>query len=535
MNRTAFGREQLAWSNLLAAARDVGWMNPATGDSSSPAHTLPSEPCLLRALLEWDGQAGCSSIDPAVRTRLERWLAVGATLRSAWPREWSAAITEWLGPRLYFAHASDMSPATPLVAIVSSRLGRNSQRLPRWPQLIDSILQSMRRKSARPLLVAGTTLYESVRQMGQIAELPGLHFSTPRSELAHSDWLRALLRKLESEPAEESSLLGQVEISPILSANENVSCHEPLQDRISLALADAVHVLSIRPGGVVERLLGQRLDDDRFPAASTYLALTDGLLRQPGKSETQWLDRGAVGWYLPCNERIHPELSCRARKGQHSLSVQQITAPLHRRDLAAGEPWPFLCHCTRGSSGRLPDESQTEYHTRQWLSGTVELCSPLEVLARICRHGCLHGNAELNRAQEAVVSFSEVPLAELLAGRTYRPHLGRWDWEPYGTLIRRRALIDQGARAVIYGDESDYRELDESQRPFFQPLGQTTRGGRNWSIEREYRLLGNLDLKQLPREAVTLFVRFRAEALQLARWCDWPVLWIEDLPCKGAR
>jgi hypothetical protein len=45
----------------------------------------------------------------------------------------------------------------------------------------------------------------------------------------------------------------------------------------------------------------------------------------------------------------------------------------------------------------------------------------------------------------------------------------------------------------------------------------------DWSIEREWRYLGELDLRGLPGEAAFLFVPTRAEAESLAAVSPWPI------------
>jgi hypothetical protein len=121
-----------------------------------------------------------------------------------------------------------------------------------------------------------------------------------------------------------------------------------------------------------------------------------------------------------------------------------------------------------------------------------------------------------------------VPLVELLSRRQFRSHLGRWDWEPYGILVRREALERLGARQVIYGDEAEYKQLADQDKPYFQPRGmKNTRNNQDWSSEREWRLLGDLIFAELPSESILVFVGTRTEAQQIARRCQWPVVWKE--------
>jgi hypothetical protein len=195
------------------------------------------------------------------------------------------------------------------------------------------------------------------------------------------------------------------------------------------------------------------------------------------------------------------------------------------KSLDDGE-WPYLAHCTRGNSGPLPNESLEQFRDRAWSAGVIPNSHPLSTLQQILNDQRIKGNAWLTRSQQPCVSFSEVSLTELLSRRQFRSHLGRWDWEPYGILVRLEALEQVGARPVFYGDEADYQQLDDVDKPYFQPRGtKSTRSNQDWTREREWRLIGDLNFAKLPRESIIVFVATKTEAQQVARRCQWPVLW----------
>jgi hypothetical protein len=312
----------------------------------------------------------------------------------------------------------------------------------------------------------------------------------------------------------------------------------PLQDRISIALADRVWSLSLRRGGTLEKLIEVRLIDPTFPPGSVFVTLPKATpssklvarrsLSNKRAGDLQWLKRGAVGWLVATRafSGSGPLRHCHAN-GPGSVTVQQIAAPLPQawRSLTADDPWPYLVHCTRGRTGPLPEESEQSFRQRVWSHPHEIVWHPLETLGHICREGRLRGTASITRTAERCVSFSAVPLVPLLKCRTFRSHLGRWDWEPYGLLILREALQAIGAQEVIYGDESDYQRLDSRQRPYFQPRRRKGMTQQVWSEEREWRILGDVDLRLLPSNSVMVFVRTQIEAQQFARYCPWPVLW----------
>ena len=130
---------------------------------------------------------------------------------------------------------------------------------------------------------------------------------------------------------------------------------------------------------------------------------------------------------------------------------------------------------------------------------------------------------------------------ELPTLRQFRTHRSRWDFEPFGLCVDRQWLHDRGARPVIYGDEVTWQGLPDADRPFFQLTHPTDRATESsapaidWSVEREWRHVGDLDLRELkPDQALVFVPRFEA-AMRLADVSPWPItLWpdpsVIDLP-----
>ena len=92
--------------------------------------------------------------------------------------------------------------------------------------------------------------------------------------------------------------------------------------------------------------------------------------------------------------------------------------------------------------------------------------------------------------------------------------------------------MHRGARPVLYGDESMWQNMNESDRPFFQPAhssGSTsddTDSGIDWTVEREWRHIGDLDLSRLSHEDALVFVPNFAAARRLSAVSPWPItLW----------
>ncbi len=128
----------------------------------------------------------------------------------------------------------------------------------------------------------------------------------------------------------------------------------------------------------------------------------------------------------------------------------------------------------------------------------------------------------LIRSPINVVCFTEWSPEQIVIRRRFRQHLSRWDFEGYGLCIDRNWLQQQGARPAIYGDQECWRRLSSRERPFFQLAH--SKSGVAWRVEREWRHLGDVDLRELsPRQAI-VFVRFEAEISLVSLESRWPVV-----------
>lgn len=158
------------------------------------------------------------------------------------------------------------------------------------------------------------------------------------------------------------------------------------------------------------------------------------------------------------------------------------------------------------------------------LIGDPDLASrrPIDALCRIVRSGRLVAAATATSKHEPVVCFSAVSLAELLDRRCFRPHLGRWDYEPYGIAIRRSRADSLGIQSVIYGPPQLRRTLCEAERFRFHPIGKTY----DWRAEKEWRSRATIDLSKIPPQDVRVFAADDCESRQRLAGCRWPVSFI---------
>ncbi len=534
-------RIQVCIPDVDRVLRRLGWIDADRNFDRAPStHHDGQGDCWLRHWLD-DDSSNQRQLNAHGRQCVKHLVEAGWTVRDSWPRSWGESTTKWLGRRLFVGQASLFSPATQHHALLSSRIGRHGSAQPDWPRWIDATLQHIRQHRGQLLVAPGTTLAELVTQFASSARLPiTIARWTQQDDI--EAWLSGVLDSIchtidaMNHPARNELLL-----SPMLEPADDRFCDLPLQDRVSIGLADRAWLLSLRTGGTLEKLIQERLTDPMFPTASVFVRLShpsrtseydqrSTSLGKPAK-DNRWLERGAVGWLVASRtfSGAGPLRHCQAN-GSKCATLQQIVAPFPRvwQEVHPDDEWPYLVHCTRGFAGPLPAESEQSFRQRVWVHPESVVWRPLETLSYLCQEGRLRGTASMTRTAERCVSFSAVPLVPLLTRRTFRSHLGRWDWEPYGLLIRRDALQAIGARHVIYGDESDYACLHSHQQPFFQPQQRKGEQQHEWSEEREWRVLGDVDLRMLPNNSVIAFVRSQREARQFARYCNWPVLWLEE-------
>lgn len=372
--------------------------------------------------------------------------------------------------------ANRLTPPTgpPLVALVSSRLGQDISRHRRVAAFLDRSADETRRRGGRWLVAAGSAIAPWAQRAAELFQVP----ITWLADEAHAGDVRHRDRNLGRDDA-------------------------------VIAMADRVDAVYARRGGTIARGLAQRLQSDRN--ATVRVAVWP----EKQSADAALIVQGAIGWYLPPPSRPAPTPIDGKQRWQ-------IADPDEQSDLDH-EPW--LVHCTRGVHGPWLGETERQYRDSILLAGgdggDPSRRDPIDSLIRIIQTQRLIGSSVASSRTDPVVCFSACRLVDLLDRRQYRSHLMRWDYEPYGILIRKSAAIAAGARPVIYGDPSIKRRLPPAQRYRHHPPGKT----HDWKSEREWRFLGSIDLASLAAEDLRVFCRDTQENRRRLRRCPWPVIW----------
>lgn len=352
----------------------------------------------------------------------------------------------------------------PSVAVVSSRIGHSPELQQRVAHFTSLSVAQCRRDNGVLLVASGTAIEPYLRRAAELFDVPTLSIDD-------------------------------------VSAKSKKSQLEPNRDRILIAAADRVDAVHLRPNGTIHRAIADRLLH-RNDVSTRIVVASDN-----SATLLELLDRGAVGWYL------NDDSATAAKPGSNSADLDSDSSWIDDSD-------QWLIHCTRGTDDAWPGQTEHQ-HLDQLLLGRVETHpgSALTTLRRIVRTRILTASAIVTDRQFPVVCFSQRSLVDVIRNRRYRPHLHRWDNEPYGIAIRKSALQSRGAAPVIYFDQQTRGQCAPEDRFRLQSRGRTY----DWTEEAEWRSPRSVDLRKLEKADIKVFVPSRDQAEQLASLCDWPI------------
>ena len=392
--------------------------------------------------------------------------------------------------------ASSSSPHVLLKAtrfIGSSRLPKNLDSI---PGLFAGLLKlAVQLHGGQAIILNGkqTACERFVRRIGQLFDIK--------------------VRRVESMPPDRNKISERIE-QVVKTGTRPVIVFDAEDrgiDRGLMDIADHTFVLSLRNNGTVHQAALDRLASGR----TLDLLIDRSLVKK--KTAKQLLSNGATGWYLLEDESTHPP-------DQHETDANQLTGGTVI-DLKHETGQDFLLHWTRRRHGPWPEQTESEFLDDLLFGSSRKQHDAIKSLYRILATERLLASADLTRDRRPVVCFSDLTFAELLERRVFRSHLSRWDFEPYGIAIRRDWLASQGAQPVCYGDEELWGRLPDQDRPFFQFNSADSKV--DWSIEAEWRIQDDIDLRKVPLAEALVFVPSIEQAKIIQDICRWPIVIIE--------
>ena len=294
----------------------------------------------------------------------------------------------------------------------------------------------------------------------------------------------------------------------------------PLHDRAVAFLSDRLFAIEVRLGGKIANLIRTRLQHSEIPSATTYISLA-AVPNGPKflNSVDDPLALGAIGWIANDSKSTNQRNTNVYTTEFGNCTYQPIMA--FEALQKSFKKW--LCHCTRARCGPWPDQSLEQFHDEILQSPWDHAPTSFESLRRILCQKRLIGTNQFRRGSLKTVCFSERPIDQLLSMRRFQSHIARWDWEPYGILIDRQWLVEQGAKAVRYVPANEAKKLNREELPFVQVLGNKY-NSIDWSNEQVWRIGGDIRLNLIPSSKAFVFVPTLDEAREIQSISRWPVL-----------
>jgi hypothetical protein len=371
--------------------------------------------------------------------------------------------------------------ADPLIAVSSSRLGHDSRLHRNVCQFLCRSLLDCRHRGASLLVASGSAIEPWAVRAAELFAVPLIRLSVNRDDQS----AEIVVRSRDGAPLS--------------------------RDAAVIGLADRVDAVYVRSGGTIERCLRQRVNDRRDASTRVAVAMTETC------AAADLIAAGAIGWFR--------STACEDRRGvRNAIDLEgQSCHATPRSDSWTRTDGKWLIHCTRGRPGAWPGETERQFRDSILLGDeSSQSRQPLDALTRIVRCGRIIAGATATSKKHPVVCFSSLPLVELLHRRCFRPHLGRWDYEPYGIAISMTAARRLGIQPVIYGQTADRATLAPADRFRFHPIGTTF----DWRGEREWRSGRTVDLCAVAPGDVRVFAEDLPDSRTRLRDCHWSVTFV---------
>lgn len=380
----------------------------------------------------------------------------------------------------------------PLIALTSSRLGHRPEIHWHVCRFLSRRISDCRRREGVLMIASGSAIEP---------------WAIRAAELFDATIIRVAIagEKQLSQPSEKR----HAEIS-VQTNDGSLS-----RDQVLLEIADRIDAVHVRRGGRISAALRSRLS--RFKDASIRIAVPSANSARAFKSDAASLiQAGAIGWVDFSSDQSKCVI-------ESSKSSTQFCYPTDASWITQSGQW--LIHCTRAPTGPWPDETINQYRDSIILGDDSVLNRrPLDSLQQILRNGRLLTSSVATSKKTPVVCLTENSLSQTLSQRCFRPHLGRWDYEPFGVAIRKSAAKSMGCQPVIYGQSADRNKLKPDDRFRFHPIGKTY----DWRKEREWRSPSILNLHQIANQDLQVFaIRSDAAENKLAD-CRVPITWIDQ-------
>ena len=402
--------------------------------------------------------------------------------------------------------------------IASSRIGRKLELIPNWFDALRTVCGRLAPENQVLLTAANVSTNPYVQRAAEIFQIPLIE-------------LRKFPKRLSTRWFEKTFAATEPETSKIVVYVGHDSRSECM-DEILMSVSEHVRLLSVSGNGNIYKSALRRLKKTPHPQTNNnpiWLLADDELTKHEVQEEL--IAAGACPWWLYKTEPIVDAPVSEQEKAT-SLANQNRTPCdiVSKHELNLDE---YLLHWTRRQNDSWPGQSPLSAIDNLLFGSPFASQDRLATLCQILATGKLIAGGKLTRDSTPVVCFSGVIADQLPERRIFRSHLSRWDFETVGIAIRKDVLQSLGAKKVIYGDDDCWYELSPEQRPLFQLQQSKTKNGViDWREEKEWRVIGDVDLRRLKTTDAFLFVSNDEEANVVAKLSRWPVLVLQPPASK---
>lgn len=393
----------------------------------------------------------------------ERWAELGVFLISPEMIQPQNAAVHSI-PRVLFALGNRSVLREPAAAILNSRKPLQISPTDSWLHATKTLVSRAREEGMAIVSSYGSIAYDMTSWLAKGSSLlvvgdEPIPFMEPREKCV------AFLNRNEGLFDLKSTLfISAFPPGPLPSRSSRL----PLRDRLVAALASVVMAADVRPKGNMAEILD--------------LATRRGIPVMRSEDACGSEPRLFTAEQSPSSQD----------EQEGRTSVQAF------HDLSC-----CLFHYARSCPGPWPGQTIADYCRSLAEGSPGSRHTAFDALEHILEEGMIRGSSRLTRGSLPMVSFTECRPEDLHRIIRWRPGLVRWSFECYGIAIPRKLLQQFGARPVVYGQESAASALPQDDRPFFQVRKTAS---TEWSNEREWRLRGDLDLRLVPPERLTVVV-----------------------------
>jgi len=285
----------------------------------------------------------------------------------------------------------------------------------------------------------------------------------------------------------------QIIVSPYADNGDGSSVFERTLKQFDLDITKTAMVF-VKPDSDSKKIKSNWLKRDKAVMSLAELILPVSI-RRKGKLDTLLKDSDKI---INTNFQID-YVKPRAKPPRYD--IKNITSNLPGRD--------FITHWTRTHHGPWPDETKAGFYNKLINSGSLYPNNAFNSLQNIIIKKAVRGSSNRIRNKIRCVGFSGLDSHKMLAQMRWLPKRVNWNFEPYGVAIRRSAADRIGIKPVIYGNDVDYKDLQSKDKPYFQHIGAKD---VDWSIEKEWRKIGDVDLSRIDSNDIAYIVWCEKEA-----------------------